>query len=152
PPISISVPQAKVLVHPGGSGSINSVNARELHGGAGISPRMQNSSTQWNASSYHSKVVRKNHSTQGDAPLPSDPHCDACRKVVAFQEKFHLFLCAKLVCAAGPRLGCSPVCHARCRNQARRLKYWTARSCFFACSSVSKVPRFFRFPVLAFFF
>jgi len=33
-----------------------------------------------------------------------------------------------------------------------RLKYCTARSCFFAAASDLKVPRFFRFPDLSFFF
>jgi len=34
----------------------------------------------------------------------------------------------------------------------RRLKYWTAFSCFFAAARVLKVPRFRRLPVFGFFF
>ena len=38
---------------------------------------------------------------------------------------------------------------AQCRY--RRLKNWTAFSCFFAAALVLNVPRFRRFPVLGFF-
>ena len=47
----------------------------------------------------------------------------------------------------------SPVClPTGDRIQPWRLKYCTARSCFFAASRVSNVPRFLRFPVFGFFF
>ena len=53
------------------------------------------------------------------------------------------------------RTPCLWRCLTRCRefllvawiSPHTRLKYWTARSCFWAAARDENVPRFFRFPV-----
>jgi hypothetical protein len=53
---------------------------------------MQSSSTQWNASSYHSSSGRKIHSTKGDAPYPPEDIVALFEQLLLFRKSFtHFF-------------------------------------------------------------